>query len=109
AGGSSSRAGSSARGMPLARIESLDREGRGVAHVEGKTIFVDGAITGEEIEYSPYRRKPSFELAQIVRVARVSSSRTSPGCAFFGTCGGCSMQHVDAGTQVAAKQRVLED
>src|SRR5215467_4057849 len=95
--------------MPFARIESLDREGRGVAHVDGKTIFVDGAVTGEEVEYSPYRRKPSFELAQVVRIARESSSRVSPRCAYFGTCGGCSMQHVDSGTQVAAKQRVLED
>jgi 23S rRNA (uracil1939-C5)-methyltransferase len=95
--------------MPIARIESLDREGRGVAHVEGKTIFVDGAVTGEEVEYSPYRKKPSFELAQVLRIAKESPSRVSPRCAFFGTCGGCSMQHVDERTQVAAKQRVLED
>src|SRR5215831_5102379 len=95
--------------MPIARIESLDREGRGVAHVEGKTVFVDGAVTGEEVEYSPYRRKPSFELAQLVRIGKASPSRVAPRCAFFGTCGGCSMQHVDEATQVAAKQRVLED
>jgi len=95
--------------MPTARVESLDREGRGVAHVEGKTVFIDGAITGEEVEYSPYRKKPSFELAQLVRIGSESSSRVRPRCAFFGTCGGCSMQHVDGATQVAAKQRVLED
>src|SRR5262252_1590462 len=77
--------------MPQALIESLDREGRGVAHVEGKTIFVDGAVTGEEVEYAPYRRKPSFELAQVLRIGRESSSRVAPRCAFFGTCGGCSM------------------
>src|SRR5262249_40100949 len=96
-------------GMPQALIESLDREGRGVAHVEGKTIFVDGAVTGEEVEYAPYRKKPSFELAQLVRIGEESSSRVAPRCAFFGTCGGCSMQHVEGATQVAAKQRVLED
>jgi 23S rRNA (uracil1939-C5)-methyltransferase len=95
--------------MPIARIESLDREGRGVAHVEGKTIFVDGAVTGEEVEYASYRKKPSWELAQLLRVERESASRVAPRCAFFGTCGGCSMQHVDEATQVAAKQRVLED
>ena len=95
--------------MPQARIESLDREGRGVAHVEGKTIFVDGAVTGEEVEYASYRKKPSFELAQVLRTAGESFSRVAPRCAFFGTCGGCSMQHVDESTQVAAKQRVLED
>ena len=95
--------------MPTARIESLDREGRGVAHAEGKTVFVDGAVTGEEVEYSSYRKKPSYELAQLLRITRESSSRVVPRCAFFGTCGGCSMQHVDERTQVAAKQRVLED
>ena len=95
--------------MPIARIESLDREGRGVARVEGKTVFVDGAVTGEEVEYSSYRKKPSFEMAQVLRIRNESSSRVSPRCAFFGTCGGCSMQHVEERTQVASKQRVLED
>jgi 23S rRNA (uracil1939-C5)-methyltransferase len=95
--------------MPLARIESLDREGRGVAHVEGKTIFVDGAITGEDVEYSAYRKKPAWEAAQIVRIEQEGAARVSPRCPFFGTCGGCSMQHVEERAQVAAKQRVLED
>ena len=49
--------------MLLAQIESLDREGRGVAHVDGKAIFVDGALPGETVVYSVYRKKPSYELA----------------------------------------------
>jgi 23S rRNA (uracil1939-C5)-methyltransferase len=95
--------------MPIARIESLDREGRGVAHVEGKTIFIDGAVTGEEVEYASYRKKPAWEAAQVLRIAKEAPSRVAPRCAFFGTCGGCSMQHVEERAQVAAKQRVLED
>jgi len=95
--------------MPFARIESLDREGRGVAHVDGKTIFVDGAITGEDVEYSAYRKKAAWEAAQIVRIEQEGAARISPRCAFFGTCGGCSMQHIEERVQVAAKQRVLED
>jgi 23S rRNA (uracil1939-C5)-methyltransferase len=95
--------------MPFARIESLDREGRGVAHVDGKTIFVDGAITGEDVEYSSYRKKPAWEAAQVLRIEKAASARVAPRCAFFGTCGGCSMQHVEDRAQVAAKQRVLED
>src|SRR5262245_23901994 len=95
--------------MPIARIESLDREGRGVAHVDGKTVFIDGAVTGEEVEYASYRKKPSFDLAQVLRIRKESSSRVAPRCAFFGTCGGCAMQHVEERAQVAAKQRVLED
>ena len=95
--------------MPFARIESLDREGRGVTHVDGKTIFVDGAITGEDVEYSAYRKKPAWEAAQIVRIEQEGAARVSPRCAFYGTCGGCSMQHIEERAQVAAKQRVLED
>ena len=54
--------------MTIATIESLDREGRGVTHVEGKAIFVDGALPGEIVEYSPYKKKGSYELAQLVRI-----------------------------------------
>ena len=44
--------------MPLAHIESLDHEGRGVAHVDGKVIFIEGSLPGELVEYGSYRRKP---------------------------------------------------
>lgn len=92
-----------------ARIESLEHEGRGVTHVDGKTIFVDGALTGELVEYASYRKKPSYELAQTLQVIEASSQRVTPRCRWFGICGGCSMQHLDAPAQAAVKQRVLED
>ena len=95
--------------MPTALIESLDNEGRGVAHVDGKAIFIEGALPGESVEYSSYRKKPSYEQAQVVRVIKASSQRTQPACPYFGVCGGCSMQHLEAAAQTAAKQRVLED
>ena len=75
----------------------------------GKVIFVEGALPGERVTYSSYRRKPSYEQAQVVGVLRESVMRAKPQCAFFGTCGGCSMQHLDERAQVAVKQRVLED
>jgi len=95
--------------MPEAIVESLDHEGRGVAHVDGKAIFIEGALPGERVEYSSYRRKPNYETATVVAIHRESSQRVSPLCPHFGVCGGCSMQHLEAGAQVAAKQRVLED
>ncbi len=95
--------------MPIALIESLDREGRGVAHVGGKAVFVDDAVPGERVEYAAYRKKPAWEAAQIVRIEQEGAARIPPRCAFFGTCGGCSMQHIEERAQVAAKQRVLED
>jgi len=90
-------------------IESLDQEGRGVARSEGKVIFIEGALTGESVSYSSYRKKPSFELAQVTQIHKSSPMRVQPKCAHFGVCGGCSMQHLDARAQVAVKQRILED
>ena len=90
-------------------IESLEHEGRGVAHFDGKVIFIEGALTGEVVSYSSYRKKPAFEQAQVVKIFKTSSMRVQPKCKHFGVCGGCSMQHLDARAQVAVKQRILED
>jgi 23S rRNA (uracil1939-C5)-methyltransferase len=90
-------------------IESLDQEGRGVAHAEGKVIFIEGALPGEVVTYNAYRKKPSFELAQVGQILKPSFTRVAPRCPHFGLCGGCSMQHLAVRAQVAAKQRVLED
>ena len=90
-------------------IESLDQEGRGIAHADGKVIFIEGALTGEHVTYSSYRKKPSYEQAQVGQILKQSFMRVQPKCANFGVCGGCSMQHLEARAQVAVKQRVLED
>ena len=91
-----------------ATIESLDQEGRGVAHVEGKTIFIDGALPNEHVTYQSQRIKPSYEVANVVSVLKQSNQRVIPKCPHFGLCGGCKLQHMDAGAQVAAKQQMLE-
>ena len=90
-------------------IESLDNEGRGIARVEGKVVFVEGALPGERVLIETFKRKPTFEIARAVAVERPNPSRTPPRCPHFGVCGGCSMQHADVALQVAAKQRVLEE
>jgi 23S rRNA (uracil1939-C5)-methyltransferase len=100
---------------PELDIDSLDMEARGVGRTvtedgsPGKVIFVEGALPGERVTYSSYRKKPSFEQAQVVDILKESVIRTRPQCKFFGTCGGCSMQHLDVRAQVAVKGRVLED
>ncbi len=95
--------------MTIATIESLDNEGRGIAHVDGKVIFIEGALPGERVEFSSYRRKPSYEQATVTKVLRASSQRVTPACQYFGVCGGCPLQHLNVTAQIAAKQRVLED
>jgi 23S rRNA (uracil1939-C5)-methyltransferase len=91
-----------------ATIESLDQEGRGVAHVDGKTIFIDGALPNEKVTYQSQRIKPSYEVANVVEVLQASDQRVTPKCPHYGLCGGCKLQHMDAGAQVASKQQMLE-
>jgi len=102
--------GVKAAGEPLTlEVDSLDLEANGVAHHEGKVVFVRGALPGERVRATLVRRKPRFDVAQTVEVLRESPSRVAPRCPHFGVCGGCSMQHLDAGAQLAIKQRALED
>lgn len=93
----------------LLDIESLDLEGRGVAHRDGKVVFVDGALPGERVRAHITRQKPSYDRAKTIEVIRPSSQRTMPPCPNFDMCGGCIMQHLQPAAQVAIKQRVLED
>lgn len=95
--------------MPAATIESLDHEGRGVARVDGKAVFIDGALPGERVDYAVLRSRPSYEQAEAVRILRPSAQRVTPRCPHYSLCGGCSMQHLDEDAQAAVKQRVLED
>jgi 23S rRNA (uracil1939-C5)-methyltransferase len=89
-------------------IESLDQEGRGVTHYEGKTIFIDGALPLEKVMFQSHHTKSSYEIANTVEVLKQSNQRVTPKCRHFGNCGGCKLQHLDFAAQVAAKQRLLE-
>ncbi len=92
------------------RIESLDIEAQGVAHnAQGKVVFVDGALPGEEVTVSVGRKKNQWEQATPTAWRRESAQRVTPQCPHYGTCGGCKMQHLHVGAQLAVKQRALED
>jgi len=93
----------------VVEIASLDQEGRGVTRIEGKAVFVEGALPGERVTIVPLKRKPTYEIARVLEICTASPARVDPRCPHFGVCGGCSLQHFDAAAQVAAKQRALED
>lgn len=90
-------------------VESLDQEGRGVAHVNGKTVFIDGALPQEKVTFQSHYIKSTYEVANVVEVLKQSNQRVTPKCRHFGMCGGCKLQHLDFAAQVAAKQRLLEN
>ena len=95
-------------------IESMDLDAQGIAHrPDGKVVFVDGALPFELVSANVHRKKSNWERASLLAIHRESSQRVNPGCPHFGlhagACGGCKMQHLHIGAQVAIKQRVLED
>ena len=100
--------------LPELDIESLDHDAQGVGHsVEGKVVFVEGALTGERVSAIIHRSKNQWEQGTLQAVLHESSQRVKPHCPHFGlhagACGGCKMQHLHPMAQLAVKQRVMED
>lgn len=103
-----SQARTATQPVKTAIIESLDQEGRGVAKVDGKAIFIEGALIGERVQSQSHTLKPTYEVASAIQILKQSSQRVTPKCRYFGKCGGCAIQHLEFSAQVAAKQRLLE-
>ncbi|WP_043750889.1 23S rRNA (uracil(1939)-C(5))-methyltransferase RlmD [Imhoffiella purpurea] len=90
-------------------IESLTHEGRGLAHIDGKAVFIDGALPGERVRFRYRRIQRRHDEGVAVEVLRASPDRVEPKCPHFGICGGCSLQHMSPEAQIRAKQSSLED
>src|SRR5258708_9154024 len=92
-----------------AAIVDPAHDGGGVARVEGKAVFIDGALRGERVRLRLIERRRQLDEAGLVDVLVASPDRVVPACAHFGICGGCSLQHLSAPAQLAAKERQLLD
>jgi len=90
-----------------ARIDDLSHDGRGVARVDGKTVFVADALPGERVRARRVRKHRNFDEARAEEILEASPDRVPPRCAHFGVCGGCVLQHLTPAAQIAAKQNVL--
>ncbi|HSI52771.1 MAG TPA: 23S rRNA (uracil(1939)-C(5))-methyltransferase RlmD [Ramlibacter sp.] len=95
-------------------IDALDIDAKGVARrPDGKVVFIEGALPFEIVSANVHRSKNNWEAGTLTAIHRESSQRVRPRCPHFGlhegACGGCKMQHLHEGGQVAMKQRVLED
>ncbi len=95
--------------MAVATVESLSHDGRGVAHINGKVVFIEGALPGEQVRLRLLRRHRRYDFATLVEVIKPSPERRDPPCPHFGVCGGCSMQHLASAAQIRAKQTVLAE
>ena len=88
-------------------VENLSHEGRGIGRLNGKTVFVSGALPGEKVIARTVRRKSSFDEAIVEEIVEVSPDRINPACEHAGICGGCSLQHLGADRQIEHKNAVL--
>ena len=97
--------------MPVQEVDitDLSHDGRGVAHVDGKALFVAGALPGERVSLRALTRHRHFDEAKVESVLKASPDRIEPRCIHFGVCGGCALQHLAPAAQIAAKQRVLAE
>ena len=89
------------------QISDLLHDGRGVGHLDGKAVFVTGALPGETVRVKQTGRNRHYDEGETLEVLIASPDRVVPRCAHFGVCSGCVLQHLDQDKQIAAKQHVL--
>lgn len=92
-----------------ARISAVTHDGRGIAAVTGKKVFVAGALEGEEVRFLRRKSRRNFDEAELLEVLEPSSDRIEARCDAFGRCGGCALQHVSEEQQRAIKFQTLKD
>jgi 23S rRNA (uracil1939-C5)-methyltransferase len=92
----------------VATVVDLTHDGEGVVDVEGRRVFVAGALPGERVEIALGKRRRKVQEAVLLRVLEPSPDRVAPGCEYFGRCGGCALQHLGHGAQVRFKQESVK-
>ncbi|NOT13467.1 MAG: 23S rRNA (uracil(1939)-C(5))-methyltransferase RlmD [Methylococcaceae bacterium] len=90
-------------------IESLTHDGRGVAHIDGKAVFIDEALPGEQIEFVYTEIRRDYAEGRLVRLLSRSDDRVDALCPHYSICGGCSFQHVKSDAQIRIKQNLLTE
>ncbi|MGD9296771.1 MAG: TRAM domain-containing protein, partial [Chromatiales bacterium] len=92
-----------------AMVESLSHDGRGVTHIDGKAVFIHGALPGERVLFNYSHIGRTHDEGVIREILEPSDDRVVPICEHFGICGGCSLQHMRSDRQIGFKQQSLID
>jgi 23S rRNA (uracil1939-C5)-methyltransferase len=90
-----------------ADIVDLSHAAKGVARIDGKTVFVADALPGERVVLRRVGRHRNFDEAVLESVLRPSPDRVAPACPHYGVCGGCALQHLAPAAQLEFKQAQL--
>ncbi len=90
-------------------IEKFSHDGRGIARIDGKTTFIDGALPNETVTFQYTVKKKDYDEGTVVSIVEPSPQRVEPHCPHYVMCGGCSLQHLDGQAQIHEKQTLLLD
>ena len=91
------------------RVDALAHDGRGIARLDGKAVLIHGALPGEDVRFQRTARHAGYDEGAVVEVSNPAPDRVEPRCPHFGICGGCSLQYLEGGKQIAVKQAWLLD
>lgn len=90
-----------------ATITALTHDGRGIAHINGKTTFIENALPGEEVLFSYSKKHNKYDEGKTTEILKPSTDRVIPLCQHYGICGGCALQHLSNDAQLNLKQKTL--
>lgn len=88
-------------------VQKLDHLGAGIAYLDKKPVFIDGALADEEVLIQLTESKSKFARAKLIKVLKPSQQRTVPFCPHYAQCGGCDLQHLSRDAQIEHKQQTL--
>ncbi|MGB0885445.1 MAG: 23S rRNA (uracil(1939)-C(5))-methyltransferase RlmD [Chitinophagales bacterium] len=90
-------------------IEKISSEGAGITYVDDKVVFVDKTVPGDECSATVYQKRKNFNKAKVDELFVASEMRQDPFCQYYGTCGGCKLQHLKYEEQANYKQKSVYD
>lgn len=90
-------------------VERVASEGKSVGHVDGLVVFVPGGVPGDLVRARIIKKKKQHAEAEVLDILSPSQFRTEPRCRYFGTCGGCTWQHIRYETQLNFKRQQVVD
>ncbi len=93
----------------VAAVASLSHDGRGVARLDGKTVFIEGALPGETVRFRYFNKYKNYDSGGLLEILEASPDRVTPPCPHFGVCGGCDLQHLRPAVQIQAKQQIVAE
>ena len=97
------------KGAFPAHVDSYAHDGRGVAHVDGRAVFIEGALPGEDVEFAYTEIHRDYAEGRATAVVQASPVRIEPGCPHYAQCGGCSLQHLAEEAQIEEKQQIMAE